>query len=95
MLKLANIDSQKKRIRQDEKRKANNSHVRSTLRTASKKVLKAIESKEETSKDILVQYFNSYVKAIDTAARKGILHTNTAARKKSRLARKINTYSQA
>jgi len=90
---LANIQSQVKRNRQNEKRRIKNSHVRSSIRTANKKVIKALEAKEADTEEIK-SLFNSFVKTIDTAAQKGIVKQNTAARKKSRLAKKVNKLIQ-
>jgi small subunit ribosomal protein S20 len=92
--KLANIKSQKKRNRQNEKRRLKNVSVRSSIRTAGKKVVKIIDSKDEKSPEMLQEILKNYVKTIDTAASKGILKKTTAARKKSRLAKKVNTALQ-
>ena len=83
---MAHILSQKKRNRQNEKRRIRNSSVKSSIRTAAKKTLKAINGKDESAEALYVKF----VKTIDTAVQKGIIHKNTAARKKSRLALKIN-----
>jgi small subunit ribosomal protein S20 len=87
---LANIQSQKKRNRQNEKRRIKNLSVRSSIRTAGKKVIKLIESKEEKKPEVLQELMKKYIKTIDTAAGKGTVKKTTAARKKSRLARKVN-----
>ena len=89
---MANIESQKKRNRQTIKRNETNSRVRSSVRTAMKKVNKALEpSKEEKNIEQIKANQKKFEKTIDTAARKGIIHKKTAARKKSRMAKKINT----
>jgi small subunit ribosomal protein S20 len=64
--------------------------VKSTIRTAAKKIVKTIDSKEGKDLDKIQEYFLNFTKTIDTAAGKGIIKKNTAARKKSRLAKKIN-----
>lgn len=87
---MANIKSQKKRDRQNVKRNEANSKVRSSVRTAMKKVNRALESKEEKDLEKLTADQRNFEKVIDTAARKGIIPKNTAARKKSRMAKKIN-----
>jgi len=87
---LANIKQQKKRNRQNEKRRIKNSNVKSTIRTAAKKLVKTIESKEGKDLNKIQEYFLNFTKTIDTAAGKGIIKKNTAARKKSRLAKKVN-----
>ncbi len=87
---MANIKSQKKRNRQNEKRRIKNVSVRSSIRTAGKKVIKLIESREEKNPELLQELLKNYVKSIDTAAGKGIVKKTTAARRKSRLAKKVN-----
>ncbi len=87
---MANIKSQKKRNRQNEKRRIKNVSVRSSIRTAGKKVIKLVESKEERNPELLQELFKKYIKNIDTAAGKGIVKKTTAARRKSRLAKKVN-----
>ncbi len=82
---MANIKSQIKRNRQNLTRNARNKTVRSELKTRTKKLLSAIEAKEETG-----ELFVAAQKRIDMAVSKGMLHPRTAARRKSRLARRIN-----
>lgn len=91
---MANIESQKKRNRQNVKLNAANSQVRSSVRTAMKKVNKALDSKDEKNVEQITLNQRKFEKTIDTAARKGIIHKNTAARKKSRMAKKINKLQQ-
>ena len=90
--RIKSFYKQRKRnqIKQDDMQRKSNSRAKSTIRTANKKVIKLIDSKEE--KDILLIQKNyvEFVKLMDTASRKGIIHKKTAARKKSRLAKKIN-----
>ncbi len=78
---MANNMSQKKRNRQNEKRRQNNKTLMSDLKTSIKKVETAAAAGEPT--DML---YRDAQKKIDVAAEKGVLHANTAARKKSRLA---------
>ncbi len=87
---MANNNSQIKRNRQNEKRRLKNRMVKSSIRTAHKSVIKAIESKDSGVEEL----YNKYVKIVDTAAGKGIVHKRTAARKKSRLAQKVNAIQQ-
>lgn len=82
---MANIKSQKKRNRQNEKRRMRNKSVKSDLNTAIKKVEAAAAAGEPT--EVL---FQAAQKKIDTAAAKGVIHANAAARKKSRLAASIS-----
>jgi small subunit ribosomal protein S20 len=84
---VANIKSQIKRNRQNEKARLRNKAVRSELKTRVKSALGAAGTENEA--DALRQA----VKRIDKAAAKGVIHKNAAARKKSRLARRIASLS--
>ena len=76
-----------KRDRQNEKRYMRNKSFKSSVKTQIKKVLEKLESKDiEATK----QEFLKTVKMLDKANSKGILHKNEVARKKSRLAIKLN-----
>jgi len=90
---VANIKSQEKRNRQNEKRRARNAQIKSSIRTASKKVEKAVEAKQspEAAKELYIKF----VSTIDKAAGVGIVHKNTAARKKSRIAKRVNALAKA
>lgn len=82
---MPNIKSAKKRVKVNAVKSARNKAARSALRTEIKNANAAIvagENKEEALK--------AAVKKIDQAAAKGLLHKNTAARKKSALAKKAN-----
>ena len=84
---MANIKSAIKRNRQAEKRRVRNAAVRSTVRTSVKSARAAIEGGQ------VAQARESLLKTIqvlDKAATKGVIHKNTAARKKSRLTRQLN-----
>lgn len=81
---MANIKSQIKRNRQTEKRNLRNRKVRSELHTRTKTALTALEEGENADDAV-----RAAIKRIDKAAQKGVLHKNTAARRKSRLARKL------
>ncbi len=84
---MANIKSQIKRNRQNEVRRQRNKAIRSELKTQVKKTVEAVQA-ESTDAD---EKYRSAQSTIDTAASKGVLHKRTAARRKSRLARKLNT----
>ncbi len=79
---MANIQSQKKRNRQNEVRRQRNKSVSSDLKTSIKKVEVAAAAGEPTE-----ELLKSAQRTIDKAASKGTLHKKTAARKKSRLAK--------
>ena len=77
-----------KRARQNEKRRLRNQHIKSTVKTAVKKVRLAIEGKnvEEAQKTLL-----KAIPLIQKARSKSVFHKNTSARKISRLTRQVNT----
>lgn len=81
---MANIKSQKKRILTNAKAAERNKAVRSELKSRVKKAVASIgdENQDET---LLVA-----IKNIDVAAQKGVIHKNAAARKKSRLMKKVH-----
>ena len=79
---LANIQSAKKRARQAVKRRAHNVMLRSKVRTAIRKVMKAVEA---GNKDAAKAEFAAVVPQIDRMATKGILQKNRAAHYKSQL----------
>ncbi len=79
---MANIKSQIKRNRQNDKRRLRNRVYRGEARTAIKNARAAIEAgNAETSKAEMLRALS----ALDRAAEKGVLHKNNAARRKSRL----------
>ncbi|MGH8952505.1 MAG: 30S ribosomal protein S20 [Acidimicrobiia bacterium] len=82
---MANIKSQIKRNRQNENRRMRNKSINSDLKTSVKKVETAAVA-GETTDDLL----REAQAKIDTAVSKGVLHKKTAARKKSRLVKKVN-----
>ena len=84
---MAHHKSAKKRIRQDEKKRMRNRHIRSTLRSSIKSINQKLEEKDaEGSKNLLIKTTS----IIDKAVTKGVLHKNNAARRISRLTRKVN-----
>ena len=83
---MANTAQAKKRARQAEKSRIRNAGQRSNLRTFIKKVLAAINAGD---KEKAQAAFQTAVPIIDSAANKGLIHKNKAARSKSRLNAKI------
>lgn len=83
---MPNIKSAKKRVNVIAVKTARNKANRSALKTEIKKANVAIEAQAE-DKDLAVR---AAIKKIDQAVAKGLLHKNTAARKKSALAKKAN-----
>ena len=87
---MANIKSQIKRNRQNEKARQRNKMVRSELQTRTKKALTAAENGEDSAEAL-----KAAIRRIDTAATKGVLHKNTAACKKSRLVKQVRRLESA
>jgi small subunit ribosomal protein S20 len=85
---MANIKSQKKRNRQNVTHYARNKALRSELKTREKHVLEAAEAGNAAETEALLR---DAQKRIDMAASKGVLHANTAARRKSRLTRRVRS----
>lgn len=84
---MAQIKSQKKRIITNEKARLANASAKSRLRTASKKVVKAVDEKNlEAAKALL----KDAVSLIDASVSSGLQHQNTADRQKSHLAKLVN-----
>lgn len=83
---MANLKSSIKSIRKDKKRRARNTAVSSAVKSAIKKALAAIEAKTKEAEALVRQA----VSVVDKAVENGIVHKNTAARKKSRLLKKFN-----
>ena len=82
---MANIKSQIKRNKQNEKARLRNKAVRSELRTRTKSAVAAAETGAENA----AEAERLAMKRIDKAATKGVIHKNAAARRKSRLAKRL------
>ena len=82
---MANIKSQIKRNKQNEKARQRNQAVKSRLKTA---VRKFRELSEAGDKDAAVVAGRDAMKALDKAASKGVIHANQAANRKSSIAKK-------
>lgn len=88
---MANIKSQIKRNKQNEKRRLRNRFFRGAARKAVSKARLAIESGETPeAREAVIQA----VKALDKAAEKGVIHKNNAARRKSRLMKRLATLNK-
>lgn len=83
---MANIKSAEKRHRQSVERRARNRSQRSELRTAVKALRTAVEQGESKKAQELLA---PTLQIVDVTATKGVIHTNTAARYKSRLTRAV------
>jgi small subunit ribosomal protein S20 len=85
---MANIKSQIKRNRQTVRRNDRNKAIRSELGTRAKQAIEAAESGDATQAEELLQLAQ---KRFDMAVTKGVLHKNTAARRKSRLTGQVRS----
>jgi small subunit ribosomal protein S20 len=85
---MANHKSAIKRIAQSEKKRLRNRNIKSSVKTAMKKAISAIESKSPETKELLVQAES----AVGKAVAKGIYHKKNGSRKVSRL---IESYKKS
>jgi len=84
---VANIKSQEKRNRTNERRRLRNKSVKSSLHTAVRGFREAVEAGD---KDKATELLVSTSRKLDKAASKGVIHKNQAANRKSALSRAIN-----
>ena len=84
---MANTNSAKKRIRQNEKRRLRNKTIRTRSRTYVKHAKQAIEAGDisQATSDVQVA-----IQELDRAAAKGVIHKKNAARRKSRLMKQLS-----
>ena len=87
---MANIKSAEKRNRQNLKNRQKNRQVKSSVKSVAKKVSDAAAVKEGKNPDQIKNLFKTFASTVDSACRKGVIHWKTAARKKSRMAKKVN-----
>jgi small subunit ribosomal protein S20 len=87
---VANTKSALKRMRQNEKRRLRNRAVRSRVRTAVKTARVALAGASSDAGTVVLEA----IRALDKAVTKGVIHRNTAARKKSSLARRLASPSR-
>lgn len=87
---MAHHKAAQKSIRQDKKRRQRNIARKSVLRTRIKKVLTAVEEKDAEKAQ---QFLAEAIPTIDRSCLKGTIHKNNAARKKSRLTKKVQALS--
>ena len=85
---MANIKSQLKRIKTNEKARLRNKSVKSSVKTAIRKFREAAEAGD---KDQATTLLREASKKLDKAASKGVIHPNQAANKKSAMARRANS----
>jgi len=84
---LAQHKSAKKRIRQNDKKRIRNRHIRTTLRSTLKRFEQTLEKKNAEELKALV---DKTISIVDTAASKSVIHKNKAGRHVSQIRRKIN-----
>jgi small subunit ribosomal protein S20 len=82
---LANIKSQIKRNRQNEKRRIRNRIFRGRARTFVARARTAMDNQTPEAREVVIEA----ISALDKAAEKGVLHKNNAARRKSRLMKRL------
>lgn len=87
---MANTKSAKKRIRSNQRKHDRNLMYRSRVKTAIKKAEQAITGGSPDEQTI-----RTAISTLDKAAVKGIIHKNNAARRKSRLMKKLHAQSAA
>ncbi|HEV8560543.1 MAG TPA: 30S ribosomal protein S20 [Actinophytocola sp.] len=85
---MANIKSQIKRIKTNEKARLRNKSVKSSVKTAIRKFREAAEAGD---KEKAVELLRDAGKKLDKAASKGVIHANQAANKKSAMAKRANS----
>lgn len=89
---MANIKSQIKRNRQNEKRRLRNKSVKSALKTAIRKFHEAADA-GDIEKATMLQ--RDAARKLDKAASKGVIHANQAANRKSAIAKRLHSLSTA
>ena len=88
---MPNIKSAKKRVKVIEKKTLRNNMIKSAYKTAVKKFEQAIEAGNMEEAKTL---FSEATKKVDQACTKGVIVKNTAARKKSNMAKKLNSIAK-
>ncbi|MGO3795864.1 30S ribosomal protein S20 [Actinomyces sp.] len=83
---MANIKSQMKRIRTNEKRRVRNQAVKSELKTHVRKTREAVEAGDKEAAEKALQVAS---RKLDKAVSKGVIHRNQAANRKSKLAKRV------
>jgi small subunit ribosomal protein S20 len=88
---LANIKSQIKRNRQNEKRRVHNRNFRGAARTAITAARAAFAENEPNTKEAVLKAIST----LDRAAQKGVIHANNASRRKGRLMKRLAAFIAA
>ncbi len=92
---MAHSAQAKKRIRQNEVRRLRNKSAKSEIKTLTKRLEGLIESSgsDDGAKDAARELLPTLVSKLDKAGRRNVYHRNTVARKKSQIARLVNSLS--
>ncbi len=88
---MANIKQQQKRVLTNEKRRVRNKSIRSATRTEIRKFREAVESGDKAAAEAQLRVAS---RKLDKAVTKGVFHRNSAANKKSNMARAFNKMGQ-
>lgn len=88
---MAHSLSAKKRIRQNEKRRAMNKARRSAIKTRVRSFLESLSGGDVA---VAEEKFREATRKLDREANRGVIHRNTAARRKSRLAARLKALQQ-
>ncbi len=83
---MANIKSAKKRIRRSARQRERNRALRSQMRSAIRDLRQTVDTGDATAAQEMLP---RTISIVDSTARKGVIHANTAARTKSRLTRAV------
>ena len=89
---MPNIKSAKKRVKTIRVRTARNAAIKSSVKTAIRRFNEAVSQANPKG---CADELNRAFRTVDRAAKKGVIHPNQAARRKSRLARRANKATQA
>lgn len=84
---MANIKSQKKRIKTNEKARMRNKSIRSAVRTEIRKFREAVASGDKAAAEAQLRVAS---RKLDKSVSKGVFHRNNAANKKSKMAHAFN-----
>ena len=85
---MANIKSQIKRIKTNEKARLRNQSVKSELKTYVRRVREAIDAGDKAAAE---EHLRNASRKLDKAVSKGVIHKNQAANRKSKLAKRVAT----
>lgn len=88
---MANIKSQKKRIKTNEKRRLRNKSYKSELKTLVRKTREAIAAKDPEAAEAALRLAD---RKLDKAVSKGVIHKNQAANRKSKLAKQVDALTK-